>query len=190
MLARPSRIRLVGGAELTAPPSTGACRPGRADVPGGGDVREGRGMTALPDFARLAERARGLCVVSTLTAGGRIQSTLVNAGVLEHPVSGVPVVGLVARGTSRKVANLRARPRATVSVHAGPEWATVEGPVTIAGPDDALPGVEGDALRLLLRQVFTAAGGTHDDWDHYDATMAAERRAAVLVTPDRVYSNG
>jgi PPOX class probable F420-dependent enzyme len=147
-------------------------------------------MTDLDDFARLAERARGLCVVSTLTADHRIQSTLVNAGVLDHPVSGVPAVGLVARGAARKVVNLRARPRATVTVHAGPEWAAAEGPVQIAGPDDPLPGVEGDALRLLLRQVFTAAGGTHDDWDHYDATMAAERRVAVLVTPERVYSNG
>ena len=41
----------------------------------------------------------------------------------------------------------------------------------------------------VIEQVLAAAGGTHDDWDTYDATMAAERRTAVLVTPDRVYSN-
>ncbi len=34
-----------------------------------------------------------------------------------------------------------------------------------------------------------AAGGTHDDWDTYDRVMAEERRTAVLITPDRVYSN-
>jgi hypothetical protein len=37
--------------------------------------------------------------------------------------------------------------------------------------------------------VFTAAGGTHDDWAEYDRTMAEQRRAAVLITPTRVYSN-
>lgn len=57
------------------------------------------------------------------------------------------------------------------------------------GPDDPFPGVEVDDLRMLLRDVFTAAGGTHDDWDTYDRVMAEERRAAVLLTPDRVYSN-
>ena len=41
----------------------------------------------------------------------------------------------------------------------------------------------------LLRDVFTAAGGTHDDWDAYDRTMRDERRTAVLITPTRVYSN-
>ena len=41
----------------------------------------------------------------------------------------------------------------------------------------------------VLRDVFSAAGGTHDDWDEYDRVMAAERRLAVLVGPERVYSN-
>jgi hypothetical protein len=42
---------------------------------------------------------------------------------------------------------------------------------------------------VLLREVFTAAGGTHDDWDTYDAVMRDERRAAVLIDPTRIYSN-
>jgi len=41
----------------------------------------------------------------------------------------------------------------------------------------------------LLRDVFSAAGGTHDDWDEYDRVMADEDRLAVLVRPERVYSN-
>ena len=32
-------------------------------------------------------------------------------------------------------------------------------------------------------------GGTHDDWDTYDHVMAQERRAAVLLKPDRLHSN-
>ena len=42
---------------------------------------------------------------------------------------------------------------------------------------------------MLLRDIFTAAGGTHDDWNAYDAEMVAQRRTAVLVTPTRIYSN-
>ena len=44
-------------------------------------------------------------------------------------------------------------------------------------------------MRLLLRDVFRAAGGNHDDWDTYDRVMAQERRAAVLIAPSRVYTN-
>jgi PPOX class probable F420-dependent enzyme len=144
----------------------------------------------LSAYTRLAERDHGLCVVSTARADGSVQSSLVNAGVLAHPGSGEPVVGLVVRGDARKLANLRRRPRATLVAHAGYEWVAVEGPVDLVGPDDPLPGVDGEGLRLLLRAVFVAAGGTHEDWDEFDRVMRGERRAAVLVRPTRVYSNG
>src|SRR5262249_57470275 len=103
-------------------------------------------------------------------------------------VSALGVVGLVAMGGSHKLVNLRARPRATIVVRADWNWTAAEGPVQLAGPDDRLAGVDAEGLRLLLRAVFTAAGGTHDDWDTYDRAMAQERRTAVLMTPDRVYS--
>ena len=70
----------------------------------------------------------------------------------------------------------------------GWRWAAAEGPVQLCGPDDPVAGVDAEGLRLLLRAVFTAAGGTHDDWDTYDTVMANERRTAVLMTPERVYS--
>ena len=146
-------------------------------------------MADLAGFRELVGRDHGLCVVSTLRADATIQSSVVNAGVLDHPRSAVPVVGFVAVGGSRKLVNLRARPRATIVVRAGWEWTAVEGPVSLAGPDDPLAGLDADAIRLLLRAVFTAAGGTHDDWDTYDRVMASERRTAVMITPERIYSN-
>ena len=146
-------------------------------------------MTDLSGFSRLVPCEHGLVTVSTLRPDHTIQSTVVNAGVLDHPLTGAPVVGFVVRGGTRKLDNLRARPRATVTIRAGWEWATAEGTVELAGPDDPQPGVDADRLRRLLREVFTAAGGTHEDWDAYDQVMAAERRAAVLLSPDRVYSN-
>ena len=146
-------------------------------------------MTAITDFARLVPRDHGLCVVSTLRADGTIQSSVVNAGVLDHPVTGRPVVGLVAMGGSRKLANLRARPAITVVVRAGWEWAAAEGEAELAGPADPLPGLPAEALPGLLRDVFKAAGGTHDDWAEYDRVMAAEKRVAVLLRPSRIYLN-
>ena len=88
-----------------------------------------------------------------------------------------------------KLANLRANPRATMVIRAGWEWLAVEGEADIIGPDDHLPELEAEGVRRLLRQVFVAAGGTHDNWADYNAAMARERRTAVLVTPDRIYSN-
>ena len=90
-----------------------------------------------------------------------------------------------------KLANLRARPQLAVTFRNGWQWATVEGDAELAGPDDPQPWLtDADQLRLLLREVFTAAGGTHDDWDEYDRVMAEQRRTVVLVAPTRVYSNG
>lgn len=145
--------------------------------------------SGLEKFAKLIPGDHGLCVISTLRGDGTIQSSVVNAGVLPHPVTGAQVVGLVAMGGSRKLANLRERRRANVVVRAGWEWASAEGPVELAGPDDPLPGIDGERLRILLREIFTAAGGTHDDWADYDRTMASQRRTAVLLTPERITTN-
>lgn len=144
-------------------------------------------MTDVSAFAKLSSSDHGLCVLSTLRGDGSIQSSLVNAGVMPHPRTDQPVVALVAIGAARKLRNLRTDARATVVAHAGWQWVTVEGTAEIIGPDD--PDVDAEDLRLLLRAIFTAAGGTHDDWDEYDRIMREERRTAVLISPTRVYSN-
>lgn len=145
-------------------------------------------VTDLSAFAGLVPLDHGLCTLSTLRRDGSVQATVINAGVLDHPVGGGQVVGLVAIGGSRKLRNLRADPRATIVARAGWRWATVEGEAEIIGPDDPHPDVDGEALRRLLRDIFRAAGGTHDDWATYDRVMAEQRRAAVLITPRRTYS--
>lgn len=144
-------------------------------------------MTDLDDFAELGARDHGLVVISTTRADGSVQSSVVNAGVMTHPTTGDRAVALVAAGGSAKLAHLRRDPRTTIVLRAGWEWVGVEGTAEIVGPDDEFPGVDADARRVLLRDVFTAAGGSHDDWDDYDRTMVTERRAAVLITPTRIY---
>lgn len=146
-------------------------------------------MADLDRVRDFVGRDHGLVVVFTTRADGTGQASVVNASVLPHPVTGEPVVGLVARGDARKLDNLRRRPHTTVVFRAGWDWVAVEGPATLCGPGDALDGIDAERLRLLLREIFTAAGGTHDDFDTYDRVMAAERRTAVLISPARIYSN-
>jgi PPOX class probable F420-dependent enzyme len=144
-------------------------------------------MTDLSAFRALVPRDHGLVVVSTSRPDGSIQSSVVNAGVIDHPTSAHPVVAFVSGGSSHRLRNLRARPRASVVIRAGWQWDGVEGPAQLAGPDDPLDGVDDERLRLLLREIFTSAGGAHDDWDEYDRAMREERRVAVLVTPERSF---
>lgn len=116
------------------------------------------------------------------------QVAVVNAAVIDHPVTGRPTVAFVAR-PGRKLVNLRRRPRITLVVRAGWEWVAVSGPVELAGPDDPHPHLAGESLRHLLRDVYHAAGGHHPDLDTYDRVMHDERRCAVLVTPERIWTN-
>ncbi|ETB46003.1 TIGR03618 family F420-dependent PPOX class oxidoreductase [Mycobacterium avium] len=147
-------------------------------------------MTTLDDAVTLAAAENGLAVISTVRADQTVQASLVNVGRLAHPANGQPVLGFTTYGKVKR-ANLRARPQLAVTFRNGWQWATVEGRAELVGPDDAQPWLtDADRLRLLLRQVFTAAGGSHDDWDEYDRVMARERRAVVLIAPTRVYSNG
>jgi PPOX class probable F420-dependent enzyme len=146
-------------------------------------------VRGVDDVRRIAAEDHGLAVVATTRRDGTVQASIVNAGVLADPVDGHAVVALVARGGSVKLAHLRREPRVTVVFRAGWRWVAVEGDAVLVGPDDARDGFDPARVPQLLRDVFTAAGGTHDDWDEYDRVMAAERRTAVLVTPRRIYGN-
>ena len=144
-------------------------------------------MTDLAPFQALVPLDHGLCVVVTRRADRSPHSTVVNAGVLPHPLGGTAVVAFVARGDAAKLRHLRTDPTVAVTVRAGWQWSTVEGTAQLLGPDDPHPDLDAEGLRLLLRAIFTAAGGTHDDWDGYDEVMRAERRTAVLVRPERAF---
>src|SRR4051812_15982442 len=139
-------------------------------------------MTTLDDVKQIAAGDHFLAVVSTARADGTIQSSVVNAGVLRHPISHAAVVGFVTYGAV-KLGNLRARPQVAITFRAGWTWVTVEGRAELIGPDDPHPGVRDEALPQMLRDIFVAAGGTHDDWDAYDRTMVEQRRTAVFVEP-------
>jgi PPOX class probable F420-dependent enzyme len=147
-------------------------------------------VATVDDIKRLVDLDHGLASLSTLRGDGTVQSTVVNAGVVDHPVTGGAVAAFVGRPATRKIAHLRRNPTATLLWRAGWAWVTAEGTAELVGPDDPLDGLPSDELPALLRRVYSAAGGgQHDDWPEYDRAMAAERRMAVLVTPSRIYVN-
>jgi PPOX class probable F420-dependent enzyme len=143
----------------------------------------------MPDLdavrAFLADE-HGLAVVSTTQSDGRVLSSVVNCGVVDHPISGGPHVAFVSMGSAARIGHIRRGSQVTVLVRRDWKWISVTGPAELIGPDDLRDGVDLDAVRLLLRDVFRAAGGTHDDFDEYDRVMADDRRLAVFVAPERI----
>ncbi len=144
----------------------------------------------MDDVGRFAGADQGLSVVSFARPDQSVHSSLVNAGVIDHPMTGERVVALVVPGNTVKLRHWRHTPRATIVFRSGWFWIGVEGSTTIIGPDDLYEGFDPSAVPQLLRDVFTAAGGTHEDWDHYDRAMAAERSAAVFIHPTRITGVG
>ena len=144
----------------------------------------------MEDVRRFVAADQGLAVVSFGRPDGSVHSSLVNAGVMSHPVTSDEVVALVVRGNSVKLRHWRRAPGATVVFRAGWSWVGVEGATTIIGPDDRFDGFDPSAVPRVLRDVFTAAGGSHDDWDEYDRVMAAEHRTAVFIHPSRITGVG
>jgi PPOX class probable F420-dependent enzyme len=147
------------------------------------------GARKLAALRELSVADGGLAVLSTSRSDGSIQASVVTAGVAEHPITGATTVAFVCRGDALKLRNMRRTRRSTIVFRKGGQWVTVEGAVSVIGPDDPLEGFDQADLPGLLRDVFTAAGGTHDDWDTYDRVMAEQRRAAVYIELERVYSN-
>jgi Pyridoxamine 5'-phosphate oxidase len=95
----------------------------------------------LLELAReLGARESGLAVAVTSRLDGSPQASVVNAGLLEHPITGELAIGFVARGGGRKLANVRARPRATVVFRSGWDWVAVEGEADLVGPTTSSPG--------------------------------------------------
>lgn len=130
-----------------------------------------------------------IAVLATTRPDRSIHASLVSSGAMEHPLrSGLAVAAVVAGG-ARKLGHLRSSGRAAATFVNGFDWVTAEGPVTIIGPDDPSDGFAAADVPMLLRRVFQAAAGSHDDWDEYDRVMAEQRRAALFIHPERILRN-
>jgi hypothetical protein len=146
-------------------------------------------VSDLSDFADVARDDNGLCVLSTVRQNGDVQSTVVNAGVIAHPVTGHRVVALIADRNSRKVAHLRAAPKATVVARASWNWTTVEAQAELVDSPDESRKADTDAFRRLLCEVSAAAiGGTAGEWREHVNSLVLDEHVVVLLSPVRIYS--
>ena len=147
-------------------------------------------MRELTRARELGSRESGLAVVIAHRQNGSPYASVVNAGIIDHPVNAEPVVAFVARGGTKKLPNLRLHARVTVVFRSGWDWVAVEDDVELAGPEDPLRGFAIVDLPQLLREIYaSAAGGSPDDWRELDAVMAEEGHTAVLLRPIRSYSS-
>ena len=143
----------------------------------------------LDELRRQLVEDRHLATLIT-TRPGRDQPwvAVVNAAVIDHPLTGEAVVAFVAR-PGAKLVNVRHHPHATLVTRAGWEWTAVSGAAEVSGPDDDIDGINPSQRRQHLRDIYHAAGGHHPDLDLYDTAMLVERRCAVLIHPHRIWSN-
>ena len=148
-----------------------------------------RQVVDIQEVRAYLAKENGLAIVSTTQADGRVLSSVVNCGVIDHPITGVPCVAFVSAGGAARLSHVRRDSQVTIAIRRDWTWRSVTGPADLIGPGDLPDGIDAEALRLLLREVFQAASGTHDDFDEYDRVMANEGRVAVFVIPERILGN-
>ena len=143
-------------------------------------------MHTIDDVRSFLATETGLATISTTQADGRVLSSVTNCGVVSDPLTGEEVVALVSRGNAARLGHVRRGSEMTIAIRRGWAWLSVTGPAHLIGPDDLPADFSADQLRLLLREIYQAAGGTHDDYDEYDREMVKDGRVAVLVKPERI----
>lgn len=122
---------------------------------------------------RLADHKHGVLI--TLRRDGRAQSSDVVYGIDGHTIK------ISVTDGRAKTRNLRRDDRAVFHVTDPASWsyvsidATAEVSPVARTPDDATV----DALVDLYRRI----SGEHDDWDDYRATMVADGRCVITLTP-------
>ncbi|MFN0069856.1 MAG: pyridoxamine 5'-phosphate oxidase family protein [Chloroflexota bacterium] len=141
------------------------------------------------ELVRELTKADGFAVLPTARPDGTVQSSIVTARLGEHPKTGDPSIVFLCRGRTVKIRNMRLNPRATITFRNGSRWVTIEGDLTLVGPDDAAEGFTVDDVPALLRGIETALRGGNDDWAKFDKTMVEQRRAAAYISLDRIYTN-
>ena len=111
----------------------------------------------------------GVVATTPLIAGceehrndGAAQSSVVNAGVMPHPLTNEPVVALVAVGGTRKLDHVRADPRSWMAqpmlmLSTAPTWSGAWSPRASAGWHGSWTPAE----RLGLRPAMTAGAPGH-----------------------------
>ncbi len=134
----------------------------------------------LPDNVKSFVSENRQAVLTTFRASGAAQMSILTVGPYGEGVAFTTTEGRA------KLANLRRDPRCSLLVSKSDWWGYVvlEGHATIKSADNT----DADELRRTLRDVYVAASGQqHPNWEEYDQAMRDDRRAAIIVVPERIY---
>ena len=119
-------------------------------------------------------------VLTTFRKSGAAQMSIVTVGAFGEGV------GFTTTEDRAKLHNLVRDSRCSLLVSKSDWWGYVvlEGRAKVMRRGES----DDDELRDALRGIYRSASGEeHPDWDDYDRAMAADRRAAIIVVPERVY---
>jgi hypothetical protein len=146
-------------------------------------------MSSVQDVQRFLSLESGLATVSTAQVDGGILSSVVNCGIIPHPITKDLCVAFVSIGEAARLKHIERGSKATIAVRREWKWISVSGKANLFGPENLSESFDTESLRLLLREVFIAAGGTHENFEEYDDAMASEKRVGVCVEIDRILGN-
>ena len=118
-------------------------------------------------------------VASTITAKGRVQSTIVSTAVLDGKV------GVATRPNTVKEKNIRRAGRATITVFRldNRRYITVEGPASIE------PWQDTPAHIKRLKDFYDSMGRATGTDEAFTKQMRDERRSLVLIAPEQLYGS-
>ena len=133
-------------------------------------------MSDIEIFSNYLSEETGLATISTSQVDGRVLSSVVNCGMIEHPLTGDVCVAFVSGSKAARLKHIDRGSQVTISVRRGWAWSSATGPADLIRPEKLPEGINTEQMKLLLREVFHAAGGVHDDLEEYDRAMRSEER--------------
>ena len=133
----------------------------------------------LPDNIRDFISSNDKAVLSTFRRNGAAQLSIVVVGAYGEGAA------FTTTEDRAKLLNLRRDRRCSLLVSQDGWWGFVvlEGTARIMAADNT----DAEELRQAFRDVYRSISGEHPDWDEYDRAMVEDRRAVVVVVPERIY---
>lgn len=134
-------------------------------------------LEQVDEFIQAHRRA----ILVTYRKDGSLQTSPVRVGR-----DGRGRIVVTSRSVTAKVHNLARDPRVSLCVvtekWSGGIWLHVDGRAEVVRQPDAMP--------ILEQEYRLREGREHADWEQFRRDMAAENRAALVITPSRAACSG
>ena len=92
-------------------------------------------MSDIEIFSNYLSEETGLATISTTQEDGRVLSTVVNCGMIKHPLTGDACVAFVSGGNAARLKHVDRGSQVTVSVRRGWAWSSATGPADLIRPE-------------------------------------------------------